>query len=574
MSPPLPYGASSNLPVAQASAALSSAPIRNPYEEFTGPQFDEWILNITIQLRRALEHRAPNPAPQSSEARDATNGDDADVDVDDSFTELEPGGDAAANAEGKGRGPRLGKWGIDIELDWEGGEEVEDDEDEREDNEDGVETSEEEEEVENTLRNEDPPQDGDDSGEEGTNTASLLVLPSKCARIVERESEDLSIQKDAGDAQNDGAVLPGSSPIYSSPVEPQYSPSANHDVFILYKLENKGAHDTHNRMYVLFTVSSRTLRRAESKSSDWDHRPTSARGVPLSGTAYLAVEDGDIAQFPQPDKFPELETFVASDQLITLCAPSVPLPIVSDLLGPVNSIIRVVRQDPRKRKRTRAEAEGFSAQAEALSAATSRPQLDRTCKRRRQSTTVLTQSGSPGKERKTKKPETRRGAHIFVGAVVPEWKLRRNAVVQYLDKTPPPGGDSYIGKPPHVDARAARLQYNNGPRPYHLPISVSDFPLLSPVLPFSRPRPPSLFLHKYSLFVPSAPSHCGPMALPGSRSLSVCVSSLPVPSPFDSLPPFQPRSLCLREAIFPAPPFVITLRHPPSGMRINAQSLQ
>ncbi|KAJ7839268.1 hypothetical protein B0H13DRAFT_2366917 [Mycena leptocephala] len=410
MSPPLPYGASSNLPVAQASAALSSAPIRNPYGEFTGPQFDEWILNITIQLRRALEYRAPNPAPQSSEARDATNGDDADVDVDDSFTELEPGGDAAANAEGKGRGPRLGKWGIDIELDWEGGEEVEDDEDEREDNEDGVETSEEEEEVENTLRNEDPPQDGDDSGEEGTNTASLLVLPSKCARIVERESEDLSIQKDAGDAQNDGAVLPGSSPIYSSPVEPQYSPSANHDVFILYKLENKGAHDTHN--------------------------------------PYLAVEDGDIAQFPQPDKFPELETFVASDQLITLCAPSVPLPIVSDLLGPVNSIIRVVRQDPRKRKRTRAEAEGFSAQAEALSAATSRPQLDRTCKRRRQSTTVLTQSGSPGKERKTKKPETRRGAHIFVGAVVPEWKLRRNAVVQYLDKTPPPGGYSYIGKPP------------------------------------------------------------------------------------------------------------------------------
>ncbi|KAJ7874005.1 hypothetical protein B0H14DRAFT_3437924 [Mycena olivaceomarginata] len=155
--------------------------------------------------------------------------------MDDSFTEVEPGGETAANAEGKGRGPRLSKGGIDIDLDWEGGEEVEDDENEREDNEDVVETSEKEEEVENALRNKDPPQDGDDSVKEGTNTASLLVLPSKYARIVEREREDRSIQKDADDAQNDDDVLPGSSPIYSSPVEPQYSPSANHDVFILYK---------------------------------------------------------------------------------------------------------------------------------------------------------------------------------------------------------------------------------------------------------------------------------------------------------------------------------------------------
>ncbi|KAJ7856938.1 hypothetical protein B0H14DRAFT_3135915 [Mycena olivaceomarginata] len=156
MSPPLPYPASPNLPVAQASAALSSAPIRNPYEELTGPQFDEWISNITSQLRRALEYRTPNPAPQSSEARDATNSDDANVEIDDSFTEVEPGGDAAANAEGKGRGPRLSMRGIDIDLEWEGGEEVEDDEDEREDNGEEVETSEEEEEVENVLRNKDP----------------------------------------------------------------------------------------------------------------------------------------------------------------------------------------------------------------------------------------------------------------------------------------------------------------------------------------------------------------------------------------------------------------------------------
>ncbi|KAJ7801458.1 hypothetical protein B0H14DRAFT_2895269 [Mycena olivaceomarginata] len=364
MSSPLPYGASPNLPVAPASAALSSAPIRTPYEEFTGPQFDDWISNIISQLRRALEYRAPNPAPQSSEARDATNGDDADVEMDDSFTQVEPGGDTAANAEGK----------------------VEDDEDEREDNEEVVETSDEEEEVENALRNKDPPQDGDDSGEEGTNTGSLLFLPSKDARI--------------DDAQNDDDVLPGSSPIYSSPLGPQYSPSANPDVFILYELEDKGAHDTHN----------------QSKSSNWDHRPTSASGVTLSVAAYLAVGDSDISQFPQPDKFP--------DSLLS-ARPSVPLPIVSDLLGPVTSIIRVVRQEPRKRKRIRAEAE-----AEGLSApaATSRPRLDRTCKRRRQSIAVLAQSGSSGKERKTKKPETRQGAHIFIGAVVPEWKLRYNAV--------------------------------------------------------------------------------------------------------------------------------------------------
>ncbi|KAJ7792005.1 hypothetical protein B0H14DRAFT_2624513 [Mycena olivaceomarginata] len=205
MSSPLPYGGSPNLPVAQACALKCTH--QKP--------FDEWISNITSQLRRALEYRAPNPAPQSSEARDATNGDDADVEMDDSFTEL----------EGKGRGPRLGKGGIYIEVDWEGGEEVQDDEDEREDNEDGVETSEEEE-VENTLRNEGPPQDGDDSGEEGTNTASLLVLPSKYARSVERESEDGSIQNDADDAQNDCAVLPGSHLLFSrpTPVFPVHKP--------------------------------------------------------------------------------------------------------------------------------------------------------------------------------------------------------------------------------------------------------------------------------------------------------------------------------------------------------------
>ncbi|KAJ7927175.1 hypothetical protein B0H13DRAFT_1861552 [Mycena leptocephala] len=428
MSPPLPYGASPNLPVAQESAALSSAPIRNPYEEFTGPQFDEWISNITSQLRRGLEYRAPNPAPQSSEARDATNGDDADVEMDDSFTEVEPGGDAAANAEGKGRGPRLSNGGIDIDLDREGGEEVEDDENEREDNEDVVETSEKEEEVENALRNKDPPQDGDDSVEEGTNTASLLVLPSKYARIVERESEDRSIQKDAEDAQMTTTSFRAPVPFTLLPSNPSI-PRPQTTTFLSCMS---------SKTRVLFIVSSCTLRRAESKSSDWDHRPTSASGVPLSGAAYLAAEDSDIAQFPQPDKFPELETFEASDQLPTLGAPSVPLPIHNQGCAP-----RAAQAQAH-----RGGGGGFSAQAEVLSVATSRPRLDRTCKRRRQSTAVLAQSSSPGKERKTKKPETRRGTHIFIGAVVPEWKLRCNAVVQYLDKTPPPGGDSYIGKLP------------------------------------------------------------------------------------------------------------------------------
>ncbi|KAJ7929808.1 hypothetical protein B0H13DRAFT_1859293 [Mycena leptocephala] len=405
MSPPLPYGASPNLPVAQASAALSSAPIRNPYEEFTGPQFDEWILNITSQLRRALEYRAPNPAPPSSEARDATNGDDADVEMDDSFTEVEPGGDAAANAEGKG------------------GEEVEDDENKREDNEDVVETSEKEEEVENALRNKDPPQDGDDSVEEGTNTASLLVLPSKYARIVERE-------KDADDAQDDDDVLPGSSPIYSSPVEPQYSPSANHDVFILYELEDKGAHDTHNRI--------RTLRRAESKSSDWDHRPTSASGVPLSGAAYLAVEDSDIAQFPQPDKFPELETFEASDQLPTLGAPSVPLPIHNKGCAP------------------------RAAQAQAH----------------------------------------RGGGGGVLGA----------------------GGGALGG---HV-------------------------------------APPA----RQNVQAEATNDHCTrAKQQPGQGAEDKEAGDPPGYPHIHCLPPFPPRSLRLRETIFPAPPFVITLRHPPSGMQ-------
>ncbi|KAJ7928447.1 hypothetical protein B0H13DRAFT_983067 [Mycena leptocephala] len=179
MSPPPFYRGSQNLPVAQASFQRPpKAPIVNPYEKFTQPQFDAWIGDITGALRDALGYRAEPPSkpkartqwhiPQGSEPPDATDEDaDADAELDDSFAEVRARRAAAADAKGKGRDPRegpglgRGERGAPIEIDLDSEEEdqeEEEEEDGREDDEwedeEGMRTSDEEDEEEaNAWRN-------------------------------------------------------------------------------------------------------------------------------------------------------------------------------------------------------------------------------------------------------------------------------------------------------------------------------------------------------------------------------------------------------------------------------------
>ncbi|KAJ7668619.1 hypothetical protein DFH06DRAFT_1469281 [Mycena polygramma] len=155
-----------DLPVArlQKPVAIPRAPIVNPYEKFTQPQFDSWIDDITGALRDALGYRAePLPKPKvrkqwhvpASEAPDAADEDadtDAGVDaeteteVDDSFAELKAR--RAASAKGKGRDPRegpglKGERGAPIEIDLDSEEEQQEEEEEEEDEEDWDEEEEE-----------------------------------------------------------------------------------------------------------------------------------------------------------------------------------------------------------------------------------------------------------------------------------------------------------------------------------------------------------------------------------------------------------------------------------------------
>ncbi|KAJ7244154.1 hypothetical protein B0H12DRAFT_811820 [Mycena haematopus] len=183
MSSPPFFRNSQNLPVArppfQRPVAIPKAPILNPYEKFTQPQFDAWIGNITGALRDALGYQAELPpkskirtqwhipASEDSEVPDATDvtEEDTDADLDDSFAEVKARRATSANAKGKGRDPRegpgLGGKGdrnapIEIDLDSEEEEQEEDydqegDEWDEEEDEQELGTSDEEE--EEAIRN-------------------------------------------------------------------------------------------------------------------------------------------------------------------------------------------------------------------------------------------------------------------------------------------------------------------------------------------------------------------------------------------------------------------------------------
>ena len=99
---------------ATAATALSvsatrprRAPVYNPYDKFTQPEFDAWIGDITGTLRRALgqaedDDNAPSSSvdpPQESEEEEV------DSEVDDTFAEMQA---RRAIEKGKARDPREG----------------------------------------------------------------------------------------------------------------------------------------------------------------------------------------------------------------------------------------------------------------------------------------------------------------------------------------------------------------------------------------------------------------------------------------------------------------------------------
>lgn len=112
---PTPHSVSAYI---QPNSKLSKAPIHNPYDKFTQPEFDAWIGGITSALRRALGEEE-EPKPQTTEfgtdvirsrygwELPAESEDEA---VDDSFAEIK-----ARRTAGKGKardpreGPGLGK---------------------------------------------------------------------------------------------------------------------------------------------------------------------------------------------------------------------------------------------------------------------------------------------------------------------------------------------------------------------------------------------------------------------------------------------------------------------------------
>ncbi|KAI0041346.1 hypothetical protein FA95DRAFT_708482 [Auriscalpium vulgare] len=129
-SPFLPSAPNTTPAVAASGRRAQRAPIYNPYDKFTAPEFDAWIGDITSALRRALGHETEEPEQDrpevtsasasterdASDPRDVAGTEAADTDegseeesfvVEDSFAHI-ASRRAKAKAKGKGRDPREG----------------------------------------------------------------------------------------------------------------------------------------------------------------------------------------------------------------------------------------------------------------------------------------------------------------------------------------------------------------------------------------------------------------------------------------------------------------------------------
>lgn len=119
------------------------APIYNPYDKFTKPEFDEWIGGITSALRHALgyEHeiaRAPQRSPEDMHSDDedtesASRGVSVELESDGSASHLGAKGKARDPRDGPGLGAKDAPIEIDSDSDNEGNTEEEYEDDDEED---------------------------------------------------------------------------------------------------------------------------------------------------------------------------------------------------------------------------------------------------------------------------------------------------------------------------------------------------------------------------------------------------------------------------------------------------------
>lgn len=115
--PPVPYSTPSSHSYSQSRPKPGKAPIYNPYDKFTQPEFDDWIGGITDTLRKALgyadevdhsgpEHDDNTRGDEQEGSEDGQGyGEESDDAVDDSFAEIKA---RRANGKGKSRDPREG----------------------------------------------------------------------------------------------------------------------------------------------------------------------------------------------------------------------------------------------------------------------------------------------------------------------------------------------------------------------------------------------------------------------------------------------------------------------------------
>ncbi|KAJ7594948.1 hypothetical protein C8J56DRAFT_1161464 [Mycena floridula] len=105
------YSTSDTMLAAFSAPKVPKAPIHNPYDKFTKPQFDDFINDITGTLRRALSHREIRPARTSKflllddNARVPDDIPITDDEQEDSSSELQA---RRTVSKGKGRDPREG----------------------------------------------------------------------------------------------------------------------------------------------------------------------------------------------------------------------------------------------------------------------------------------------------------------------------------------------------------------------------------------------------------------------------------------------------------------------------------
>jgi hypothetical protein len=209
------------------STMLARAPIHNPYDKLSRPDFDAFIGDITSQLKRALGQEPPPPPPPTVARTDAgvpsfaTRFTIADESVvDDSFAEV-----VARKAKGKARDPRegpgLGRLGVkdapiellsDSEEDEVAAEESGEGQLEEEWDEDGADSLIEDDEVYEEYDDEGEPPDALPEAEHPNNNSADDSRYSRTVYVDELSDNDAEQEYEEGDDEEEEEEKRGSSP--------------------------------------------------------------------------------------------------------------------------------------------------------------------------------------------------------------------------------------------------------------------------------------------------------------------------------------------------------------------------